>query len=388
MVVLFCISALLLIHSYILYPVFLWVLAGMAYKKPLLKYSPEDQLPFVSILVAAHNEEAVIEKKIRSILQTTYPISQIEVIIGSDSSTDKTNSIVRSLEIEFTNLKLIEFSARQGKVSIVNQLVDIAKGDIVVSTDANVFLEENTLFELIKFMKDPEVGLVDSRMVNTGLNRTGISIQESIYITHEVMVKYREGMLWGTMIGPFGGCYAIQKELFVKPPSNFLVDDFYINMRVLEQGKESLNNLEARVYEDVSNDLGEEFRRKIRIAQGNFQNLAALRSMLWPPFSAVAFAFLSHKVIRWFGPILIFIALLSSGVLAINSPLFLTLFLAQVGLLALPVIDFLLKSIGLHVLPLRFATHFVSMNIALFVGLTKYLKGVQSNVWQPTRRYQ
>lgn len=360
----------------------------MAYKKPLLKYSPEDQLPFVSILVAAHNEEAVIEKKIRSILQTTYPISQIEVIIGSDSSTDKTNSIVRSLEIEFTNLKLIEFSARQGKVSIVNQLVDIAKGDIVVSTDANVFLEENTLFELIKFMKDPEVGLVDSRMVNTGLNRTGISIQESIYITHEVMVKYREGMLWGTMIGPFGGCYAIQKELFVKPPSNFLVDDFYINMRVLEQGKESLNNLEARVYEDVSNDLGEEFRRKIRIAQGNFQNLAALRSMLWPPFSAVAFAFLSHKVIRWFGPILIFIALLSSGVLAINSPLFLTLFLAQVGLLALPVIDFLLKSIGLHVLPLRFATHFVSMNIALFVGLTKYLKGVQSNVWQPTRRYQ
>lgn len=388
MVVLFCISALFLLHSYILYPVILWAIAGIATKKPLMQYSLEDELPVISILVAAHNEEAVIGKKIRSIFQTTYPISKIEVIIGSDSSTDNTSSIVRSLENEFTNLKLIEFPDRQGKVNIVNQLVDIAKGEIVISTDANVFLEKNTLFELVRFMKDPDVGLVDSRMVNTGLNRTGISFQESVYITHEVMVKYREGMLWGTMIGPFGGCYAIRKELFVKPPSNFLVDDFYINMRVIEQGKKSLNNLEARVYEDVSNDLCEEFRRKIRIAQGNFQNLAALSKMLWPPFSAVSFAFLSHKVIRWFGPILIIFALLSSGVLAINSSIFLTFFLVQVGLLALPVVDFSLKSIGLHVLPLRFATHFVSMNIALFVGLTKYLKGVQSNVWQPTRRYQ
>lgn len=360
----------------------------MATKKSQIQYSPKEILPFVTVLVAAHNEEAVIEKKIRSIFKTSYPTSQLEVIIGIDCSTDKTHSIVHALVSEFANLKLVEFPIRQGKVSIINQLVDIAKGDIIISTDANVFLEQNTLFELVKFMKDPDVGIVDSRMVNTGLSPTGISIQESFYITHEVMVKHREGMLWGSMIGPFGGCYAIRKNLFVKPPSNFLVDDLYISMKVVEQGKKSLNNFEARVYEDVSNELVEEFRRKVRIAQGNFQNLVALKHLLWPPFSAVSFAFFSHKVIRWFGPILIVFALLSSGVLAINSPLFFGFFLAQLIMLALPLIDILLKSLGLHVLPLRFATHFVCMNFALFVGLTKYLKGVQSNVWQPTRRNQ
>jgi cellulose synthase/poly-beta-1,6-N-acetylglucosamine synthase-like glycosyltransferase len=194
-------------------------------------------------------------------------------------------------------------------------------------------------------------------------------------------------MLWGTMIGPFGGCFAIRKELFVKPPVDFLVDDFYINMKVLEQGKKCLNNLEARVYEDVSNELSEEFRRKVRIAQGNFQNLKTFRKMLWPPTKPLAFAFMSHKVIRWIGPFFITFAIIS--VLFLQSILFYRIVALAIGaIILIPFVDFFLRKLKVNLVLPRFVTHFFSMNIALLVGLIKYLKGVNRNVWQPTQRNQ
>ncbi|HCX98681.1 MAG TPA: glycosyl transferase family 2 [Bacteroidales bacterium] len=385
--IVFWVSVAVMFHSYVLYPFLLWILMRITKKTVFEEYTSNDELPFISILIAAHNEETVIAKKIESINNTSYPLNKIEIIIGSDCSTDSTNSIVKSFEANQSNLKLVEFYERQGKIGVVNKLVDIARGEIIISTDANVFFEVETIFELVKRMKDSSIGLVDSRMVNTGLNQSGISIQESTYITHEVLVKYREGMLWGTMIGPFGGCFAIHKELFVKPPENFLVDDFYINMKVLEQGKKCLNSLEARVYEDVSNELSEEFRRKVRIAQGNFQNLKTFRKMLWPPTKPLAFAFMSHKVIRWIGPLFIIFAIIS--VLFLQSILFYRIVALAIGVIILiPFVDFLLKKLRVNLVLLRFVTHFFSMNIALLVGLIKYLKGVNSNVWQPTQRNQ
>jgi cellulose synthase/poly-beta-1,6-N-acetylglucosamine synthase-like glycosyltransferase len=385
--IVFFISVFLILHSYVLYPLILWFLAQNK-KIKYQQYSPNQDLPFLSILVAAHNEESVIGQKIESIFNTNYPSNKFEVIIGSDCSTDNTIKIVKNKTSKYSNLYLEEFSSRQGKVSVMNKMLDLAKGEIIVSTDANVMLIPSTLFELAKFFKDSSVGLVDTRMENTGLRREGISIQESTYISFEVLAKYREGLLWGAMIGPFGGCYAIRKESYQKPPTNLLVDDFYINMKVLEKGKACISNIDAVVYEDVSNDLREEFRRKVRIAIGNFQNLKFFKLLLWPPNRPVAFAFLSHKVLRWLGPLLIIVAFASNVFLVNQNQLFPILLSVQLVLLGLPLIDFILRSINIHIQFLRFATHFFSMNIALLVGLIKYLKGVKSNVWQPTQRNQ
>jgi cellulose synthase/poly-beta-1,6-N-acetylglucosamine synthase-like glycosyltransferase len=385
--IVFIISVLFLLHSYILYPIILWLLA-LNRKSDYQHYSLSDDLPFVSIIMSAHNEEAVIETKIKSIFNTTYPISKIEILVGSDCSTDATNSILSNFAKSNANITFVEFNQRQGKIGVMNQLVDMAKGDIIVSTDANVFLDSNTLFNLVKFFKDSRVGLVDTLMLNTGIRREGISYQESAYITREVGIKNREGLLWGSMIGPFGGCYALRKEFYVKPPLNSLVDDFYINMKVIEAGKHSINNKEAFVYEDVSNVLSEEFRRKVRISIGNFQNLKTFKHMLWPPTKPSAFAFLSHKVLRWLGPIFIIAALISNAFLAFQNNFFLSLLIAQLVVFSLPLIDFILKHINLHIVLLRFATHFFSMNLALLIGLIKYFKGVNSNVWQPTQRNQ
>jgi cellulose synthase/poly-beta-1,6-N-acetylglucosamine synthase-like glycosyltransferase len=338
--------------------------------------------------MAAYNEESVIEDKIRSVFNTSYPMQKVEMLVGSDNSTDNTNTIVRSLCEEFSNLHFFNFEERQGKIGIINKLSDKSLGTILVVTDANVMFSVETLPQLIKYFADENVGLVDTRMNNYGLKKDGISVQEKSYISREVYVKHLESSTFGTMIGPFGGCYAVRKSLFVKVPSNYLVDDFFVCMSVFDQGKLAINNLDAPVYEDVSNNLSIEFKRKIRIAAGDFQNLNHFIHLLWPPFSPVAFCFLSHKVMRWIGPFFLIGALVSNAVLAIHSPFYQVLFLLQITLSFLPFVDFILKKIGIHIVLLRFVTHFYSMNLSLLIGFFKSLKGIKSNVWKPTRRLQ
>ncbi len=387
MEIVFWLSVALIFHSYVLYPTILWLFACK--KKPRTNtYHLSDELPTVSVIMAAHNEALVIGSKIDSVFSTSYPAHKVELLVGSDCSTDATNGIVKAKAEHFGRITFLEFSQRQGKANIMNQLLDKAKGDIIVSTDANVMLNEHTLFNAIKYFKDDNIGLVDTRMTNTGIKSEGISFQESSYISREVIIKYREGLLWGAMMGPFGGCFAIRKSVYHKVPRNFFMDDFYINMKVLEAGKATINSLEATVTEDVSNNLKEEFRRKIRISIGNFQNLSVFYRLLWPPFSGRSFAFLSHKVLRWFGPTFILLALWFNAALALGSVFYQILLAAHIAALFVPLFDFVFRTFGVNFKLFRFATHFYSMNLALLIGLFKFLKGVKSNVWQPTQRLQ
>lgn len=377
-----------LAHSYLLYPAILHLVIFFRGNNEFNSITSKDDLPEISILMAAYNEQEVIGQKIRSIFETSYPVDKIEVWVGSDNSTDKTNDIVSALTKEFHGLHFINFRERQGKISIINQLLLKAKGSVVLVTDANVILNRETLFELIRYFGDPRVGLVDSRMNNYGLKKDGISVQEKSYISREVYIKHLESCSYGTMIGPFGGCYAVRKELFQPVPDNFLVDDFFVCMKVLEQGKLAINNLNAQVFEDVSNNLAIEFKRKIRIAAGDFQNLNYFKKLLWPPYKPVAFCFLSHKVMRWFGPFFLMGALIADFILAMTSHFYLVLLLLQLTLLILPFVDYILKKLKLHIVFLRFITHFYSMNLSLLIGFIKSLIGIRSNVWKPTRRLQ
>jgi hypothetical protein len=134
------------------------------------------------------------------------------------------------------------------------------------------------------------------------------------------------------------------------------VDDFYINMKVFEKGKKAINDLDARVFEDVSNVLKDEFRRKVRIATGNWQNLRTFSKLLMRP--KLGFCFLSHKVLRWIGPFFIIAALVLSAVLAYYSWIYQLILLMQLVLLALPLLDFMLKKLNVHIKLLRLITHF------------------------------
>ncbi|MFO7880102.1 MAG: glycosyltransferase [Bacteroidota bacterium] len=381
------ISFLGIFHSYLLYPLILKIKAGNKHLQNKT-YSHRENLPEVSIIMAAYNEEAVIEQKVISIFDNDYPVNKIEVLIGSDNSSDDTNRICSELEQKYEQVNFTPYSKRQGKIAIVNKLEKQAKGDILILTDANVMFDKNSIFELVKYFKDEGIGLVDSQMINTGLKKEGISIQEKSYISREVMIKHREGLLWGCMMGPFGGCYAVRKSLYTDVPLTYLVDDFFICMNVIRSGRMTINNLEARVYEDVSNNLSDEFRRKIRIATGDFQNLIHFSDMLWPVWKPSAFAFWSHKALRWLGPFFLLFILLSQIILAFHSDFYLITALLTIFVFSLPIYDFLLKKFTTHNVFLRFATHFFTMNLALLLGFIRILKGVKTNVWKPTKRHQ
>ena len=382
---LFVLGLIFLLYSYLLYPFLLKYL--LQKKQAPNAYATSETLPTLSIVIAAHNEEKVLREKLDSILQSAYPQDLIEILIGIDASSDLSALIAEEYQSKFAACQVFVFKERQGKIKIVNALVPKAQHAIIVLTDANVLFTEQTLMQLQAPFIDPQIGLVDTTMKHYGLKNTGISVPESAYIAGEVLLKEAEGKLWGAMMGPFGGCFAFRKHCFEKIPKHFLVDDFYINMICIEKGLRCVTQTEAIVLEDVSNDLLIEFKRKIRISSGNFQNLRRFWPLLFK-FNWVSFTFFSHKVLRWILPVFLVAMTLQIMQKHTQSWFYELLYF---GLLLIPiafVVDYLSRQRGVHLVWLRFVIHFISMNIALLIGLFRFFGGIRSSVWQPTKRHQ
>lgn len=384
--IVFWFSILLVLHSYLIYPQLIrWITKNKKTNTNVFENAAE--LPYVSILMAAHNEASVIASKIKSVFESNYPKEKIEFLIGSDNSTDDTNQIIKELITVYPQIEFFDFKNRNGKIRIINNLAEKAQHPILILTDSNVIFEANTINELVKHFKNPLIGLVDSKMVNTGLKKDGISIQEKTYIHSEVEIKHAEGKLWGAMMGPFGGCFAIRKTAFAAVPENFLVDDFYLNMNALKRGFHCINEPNSIVYEDVSNDLSEEFRRKIRISAGNYQNLMTFKSLLFR-LNGISFAFFSHKVLRWKIPFILILIFLILPFVYTSNAIYFYFLISAITCSILIVIDLLLKSNRVNIAAFRFLTHFAAMNLALFLGFFKYLRGIKNSVWEPTKRLQ
>jgi cellulose synthase/poly-beta-1,6-N-acetylglucosamine synthase-like glycosyltransferase len=385
--ILFWISVVAIFYTYILYPILMRFLAGFKVNKINLS-TDNIELPIVSILMAAHNEEAVIEGKLKSLSELDYSNSRLEILIGSDHSTDKTNQILDEWIKKDKRIKATFFNNRTGKIGIINHLQKNAKGEILLLTDANVILSKDTLKLLVDNFNNSKVGLVDTKMVNYNLKTDGISYQEKSYISKEVLLKTAEGKLFGSMMGPFGGCFAIRNKLFKPVPNSFLVDDFYMNMIVLEQGFECVNEPNAFVYEDISNDLHVEFKRKVRISTGNFQNLFRFWKLLFQ-FNGISFTFFSHKVLRWFGPFFLIFGTIGLLNLISHSLFYFVVSICSLSLLLLTQVDLLIFLPNKVNFPIvRYFTHFLAMNLALFIGFIKFLSGVKSSIWEPTARHQ
>lgn len=386
--ILFIILLVLLLHSYLFYPLLLKYLARNKKQNEQFYKENETDLPEVSILLAAYNEEAVIAEKIRSSFNTTYPLSKVEMIIGSDASSDQTDQIIQGFMEEYPQLKLRRFPGRTGKAGIINALSKEASHKILILTDANVIFQPQTIYHLVKHYKKPEISLVGGNIVNSRFNPEGISIAEETYISRENKIKYYEGVVWGSMAGAFGGCYSIRTDLYADVPPRFFMDDFYITMNVLENGGKAINELDALCLEDVSNKISEEFRRKVRISIGNFQNLSRYWRIIFPLNTGISFSFISHKILRWLGPFFM-IMLLISNILLYNQHVFFKITLtAFIVLSVIPLIDTILRKIKVNINLLRLISHFFFMNVALLVGFFKFLKGVETNIWQPTQRFQ
>jgi len=374
----------LLFYSYVLYPALLWLLHLVVTKKYRI-YDSAEELPSVSILMSVRNEEKIIEEKLDSILHSNYPEGKLEVLIGSDNSSDATNAIVERYSARHSFIRLVPFEERQGKPHVINQLVIEAKHDLLLLTDANVIFDSYNIVNLVKQFKDERIGLVGANIHNRFKEHGGIAEHEKNYIGIENNIKLWEGCAFGTMIGPFGGCYMLRKDLYKPVPAGFAVDDFFIGMNVLLQNRDAILVKEAICLEDVSHDIKQEQKRKRRIANGNLQNLKALKRIFLNLTSAAGFCFFSHKVLRWFGPVLLLVAFIANLFLLRNNFYVLLLFLQLFGA-AWTLVDGALMRRGVESGVLRYITYFCRMNVALLQGTFDYLKGKKAHVWEPTQR--
>jgi biofilm PGA synthesis N-glycosyltransferase PgaC len=380
----FWLTILLLIHAYILYPVSLRIFT-LFKSKP--KSRKPDSLPSVSILISAYNEEKVIAERIENIKSLEYDFNQVELIIGSDYSSDKTNEILNRKIQEHSWIRTQIFNTRRGKAAVLNDLAHLAKNEILVFTDANTKFEKDALLRLVSKFSDEKVGGVCGRLVleepKNNFDRTN---KERLYWKYETQLKKLEGDL-GILIAANGGIYGIWKKHFTKfPVDEAVTDDLYQTLAVLNRGYNFLYAFEAVASEDVSKEIITEFRRKIRFAATNFQTIKFFKGLLFRKKIMLSYALWSHKMIRWFVPLFL-ILLLVTNILLINfSQLYYIIFIVQAGFYISASIGYILNVIKINVSFFSLIYYYVLTNLALLIGLFKFLSKKHAYTWDSTPR--
>ena len=374
----------LLIHSYFVYPLSIYLL-----KKITKKNVNSDDIyePKISILIAVYNEELVIEKTLKNFLNSTYDILKMEFIIGSDNSTDKTNEIITNLKKNIPNLQFYPFSKRRGKSQILNDLIKYATGEILVFSDANTIYQSDALTKLVRHFTDSEIGGVSGRLLLLDHEKAAESgNQESKYWEFENWIKENEGSM-GCLIGANGGIYSIRKYLFVPLPIDSpVMDDFYISLKVLEQKKKFIYDKSAIAREEIASDIKIEFRRRIRNNAIDLSSVKYIKELLKPEFGIISYGLWSHKIIRWLSPILLIIILITN-LFIFNVCLFYSFLLfIQVLLYLCSYLGYLFTRMGIKFLPFVLCYYFVFMNLALLLGIFRFLRKTQPAFWQSTKR--
>ena len=387
--ILFWAAVLAVLHTYLFYPLLLILLDGFEQARGAWRYicgserrRPPAQLglPHVSVLIAAYNEASCIGQRIENLLAQDYPAEHLEILVGSDASTDGTDAIVQHYAARGVKLSRGE---RAGKAGVLARLVVMAKGEVLVLTDANTEFEKDAIRQLVQPLRDPSVGLVCGRLrLHSPL---GAPIVESAYWKLESLLKMYESRR-GCVMGANGGIYAVRRQLFPPLPAGTVVDDFVAALRVLQSGYEVRYEPEAVAHEEAAPGHADEYRRRVRIAAGCFRALSHFRDLLAPRHGFTAFALWSHKVLRWLVPQALLIAFLTNLVLAPGSQLYGLLLFAQCALYFLAAMG-LLGTSPRHLRKLTDpAAHFVEMNAALLVGFLRFSRGTQGQTWARTER--
>jgi cellulose synthase/poly-beta-1,6-N-acetylglucosamine synthase-like glycosyltransferase len=340
------------------------------------------EMPLVSVIVAAHNEEAVIEAKIANVLASDYPRERLEILIGSDGSSDATEEIVRRHAAD--GVGLVSFPKQQGKSAIQNGLVTVASGSVLAFTDADCLCEPSALRQMVERFSDPCVGLVTASPVYTNGCESSIVENESTYLKYESWIREQESMR-GLLAMASGSLFAVRRSSWA-PLNRNLGDDFELPLRTVRAKLKVVNEPRATVKTHLSQRTPSEmFRLKVRIITKDFRALLAYRELLNPlKFGAVALALCSHKLLRWLVPYFL-IVMFVSNLFLLGAPVYRGVFLAQCAFYGLAVVGFAISrsnAISLVSIPRSFCL----VNFAALVGTWRLFTRQASGQWTPVRK--
>ncbi len=378
--VIFIVSVVLLFHVYVLYPFLLYVFSKVVADR--IYESTGNNGKILSFVIPAYNEESVIAEKIRSILAIDYPREKMQLLVMSDGSTDQTIAVAsKALENEFfMDVKIIDVKDRLGKTNIINKAMELAIGDYVVFSDANVFLDKGIGRAINEAFTSDSVGGVAGQLTYLNEGVTGTSENSGLYWRYEEFIKKHES-LTGSMMGADGSIFAIRRALFRQLPLHVL-DDFCTSMGVISQGYELKFDENIKAYEKSVESSSEEYSRKVRISNRSFNSFKYLSTEIFSGGLWNVFKFISHKLLRWFSFPLLMVVLVSSLCLSLNDRFYGGVLIAQLFCYAAAAIGSRFEFSGIVGKFTSVSYYFLMVNYAAFIGISRSIKGEKVVVWK------
>lgn len=371
----FWLCSLLTAYVYFLYPLIIMRISRSAGRN----YIKGDILPSVSVIITAYNEERNIARKIENTLELDYPKELVEIIVGSDGSTDRTEKIVRAYEDR--GVRLLCFPKNRGKTMVQNDCVREAKGEIMVFMDAASLCGRDSLRKLVANFADHRVGAVAGRVAFTQAVENLTTESQGIYWKYEQFLKKAESSL-GSLVGVDGPLYAIKKELCERLDED-MMSDFISPLLVIKNGHSVVYEPEAVTYEEATGRPGDEIRTRRRIVNRGFAVLSKHRELINPAADPLlAWQIISHKILRWLVGFY-YMGMLASSLLLAARWFF---FLAFSGLMAVLCLSH--YSLWIRDRQSRLFTipyYFVLVNLAAVLGSIDFIKGRKVIAWKPVR---
>lgn len=382
--ILFLSSLAVVFYTYVGYGLILY-LVRLIKKPSVFSNLSTDDLPHVTHVIAAYNEEQLIDSKIENCLSLDYPKDKLTTIIVADGSSDETAAIVR----KYPEITLFYLPERKGKLAAVDRVMKEVKTSLTVFSDANSMLNPEAVRNLVRHFSNPQVGAVaGEKVVVSKEEEDAASAGEGMYWKYESFLKRMDYELH-SVVGAAGELFAVRTELYHTPGKGVLIEDFVITMNIAASGHRVAYEPAAKASELASPNIKEELKRKVRISAGGLQAIWMLRnkvSLFKDPI--LFFQYFSHRALRWtLAPLALVLAFVSSLLLVWSGEAsYVILFLAQVLFYIAAFTGYLFESAHLRIKALFIPFYFSFMNLSVFLGLFKLIRGNYSAIWEKAER--
>ena len=387
MIILFWLSLALVFYTFLGYGLLLYLLIKIKrlFVRPN-KLILQQELPKVTLLVAAWNEEDMIVKKVQNSLQLDYPDSIFQMIFITDGSTDRTQEYLEP----YNQITALHIHERNGKMAAIKRAIPYVNGEIIVFSDANTMLNQQAIKELVKHYQNNKVGAVagEKRILVETLADAS-SAGEGFYWKYESKLKAWDYELYSN-VGAAGELFSIRTALYQPVEVDTIIDDHMIAMRIAEKGYLIAYEPNAYASETASADTKEELKRKIRIAAGGIQSITRLKIAANPfYYPLLTFQYISHRVLRWtITPFLLLLTFLCNIFIVMRTPdsIYLILLGGQVIFYSLAIAGAIFERKNIRVKLLFIPYYFCMMNYAVVAGINRFIHNRQSAAWERSGR--
>ena len=365
------------VQAYFIYPLSIYILGIFRNTKT----SKDLSRFYVTVIITAFNEENLIEHKVKNTIEIDYPKENMQIIVASDGSKDRTNEIVNKFN-EYS-VELVSIAERKGKENAQREALKHARGEIIVFTDVATTLEKNAIERIVSNFADPSIGCVSSE--DRVIGKDGKQSGENFYVRYEMWLRKLESKV-GSPVGLSGSFFAARKSV-CEDFSGEMDSDFRTLLNSVKRGMRGTVDPEAIGYYQDLSDQRREFERKVRtVLRGLtvfFRNIEFLNVFRYGLFSYELFC---HKLLRWLVPFFLIIMFVVNIPLASVSRGFAILMAAQCLFYAIAAIQLFRDMYSSSILFIKIPIYFVTVNASILVAWFRYLNGQRVLVWTPSER--